>query len=1544
MSAAGRLGTLAVLASLLVLPLIAAEPDEPGDKSAPTILLPTDKNTGTQLAAAADYIASADWKEAVRLLQHVLEGKEDVMVERRAGGGTVLVSARAEARRLLAGLPPAGKEFYETTYGPAAADLLKQARKLRDREKLARVAARYLYTAAAPEALEELAREEFRAGEWAQAGRHYEELLEHRGVARWTTEDLYQAALAARRGRGEGADRSLLRELLTRAGAEGIRIGNRTITREQLREELEKAAPATPAEEWPIYRGGAARTNQGIGGPAFLESRWKQPMIYLDTAGDSAKRIKEAREAMKNRGQPLLPAFFPVTATVVKGTERRTLLLFKNFWGVQAVNLKTGKLEWNSPSAWSLERMLEKKDHPGKSLAINKWLQFYVGENQWPGVVFENSTVGTLSTDGRLVYVVEDFAVPPPPEFFHPRVVVNDELPGRGHPQEFRDVFHYNRLQVFDLAFSGKLAWEVGSFGEKDNPLSESYFLGPPLPLRGLLYLLTQKEKELRLVCLDPQARGKVVSVLPLARTASTLLEDYRRRTQAAHLACDDGILVVPTNAGAVFGIDLKEDRLAWAHVYGKEAADRGEKEWQVTAPAIHEGKVVFAAPDARAVYCLNLRDGAVLWKSPRRDDDLYFAGVVNGKALVVGKKTVRALGLEKGETLWTLDTGLPSGQGIASGGVYYLPLSAGAHSREPEILAIDAARGTIASRARSRTKEVPGNLVFHEGDVISQNADMVTAYPQLEVKMAQMDELLQKNPNDPEGLANRADLRLDQGDLRGAIEDLRKALANKPAAETRARVRAKLYEALTDYFQRDFNAAEKYREEYERLCRVEIPPEAEREERGKARKEESRRRAQLLFLVARGREQQGKLLDALESYLDLAAEGSEELVPSFEDPAVRVRRDVWARSRIDELLEKATPEQRKQLEEEIESRRKRAEGAMNPADLRAFVTLFGPESAGGRIARLALAGRLIEDGPQADREAELLLEAVRGRREDVARTAQATEMLARLNVLRGRLPDAVYYYRLLARDFPKVALPAGQTGQEIWDNLVTDKRFLPFLDAPSFRWGRIKVATEPGQPMTNQVYHFEHIGEPLPYFQQHTLGLHFGTHQLQLSDSRGSESTPVWTQPLTRTMFQNIVSQPNIARFSYSALGHLVVLPVGHLVFGIDPVNRKVLWERSLVSATAIPPGQVGPPWHQLIVDPKDGGVLLLYSDGWAQRVGGPPVLGPSVLCLLTHDGLQGIDPLTGKTLWQRTDVTAPAHLFGDGEVVCVVEKDNADKARATRVLRLADGTTVKAPDFADLYEKRLRTDGRRLLLSESKDGLTLRLYDVAAGKDVWTKSFPAHSTVLRSEDPHLAGVVEPDGKILVFDIHTQKEVLITDKGYDLANPKTGIDPGHLAKLQGIALLSDDQQIYLACNGQPDPNLAPFGGVQPNLMPGLGLRSVPINGRLHTYDRRTGTFKWGYLVPNQMIALDHFQEMPVLLFTSRYQKWQNAAGRRNVTMVASVMSADKRTGKWLYSNDNLQTHQQFHGLEVDAHAGRIKLTSVDLTVVHQSTEVPAAP
>jgi hypothetical protein len=122
----------------------------------------------------------------------------------------------------------------------------------------------------------------------------------------------------------------------------------------------------------------------------------------------------------------------------------------------------------------------------------------------------------------------------------------------------------------------------------------------------------------------------------------------------------------------------------------------------------------------------------------------------------------------------------------------------------------------------------------------------------------------------------------------------------------------------------RDFATGEQFLAEYEELCKVPIPTGVPNVELRALEAEGQRRRAKLAFLTAHGREEQGKILPALRGYLDYAALASnEDLISIPGEPSLKAPRSTWLAGHIPSLLERATPEDRKALEEEINRKAK---------------------------------------------------------------------------------------------------------------------------------------------------------------------------------------------------------------------------------------------------------------------------------------------------------------------------------------------------------------------------------------------------------------------------------------------------------------------------------------------------------------------------------------------------------------------------------------------------------------------------------------------
>jgi hypothetical protein len=306
------------------------------------------------------------------------------------------------------------------------------------------------------------------------------------------------------------------------------------------------------------------------------------------------------------------------------------------------------------------------------------------------------------------------------------------------------------------------------------------------------------------------------------------------------------------------------------------------------------------------------------------------------------------------------------------------------------------------------------------------------------------------------------------------------------------------------------------------------------------------------------------------------------------------------------------------------------------------------------------------------------------------------------------------------------------------------------------------------------------------------------------------------------------------------------------------------VRWRRSLPGATS---GDAG---DRIRIDDA-GGLQRLREDSRIVHLGRLGPVTPGFVALLTSDGLSAVDLLTGRTLWQRPDVPARAALFGDGEHLFVVERNADGKAAGTRAFRARDGFAVSVPDFAAAYDHRLRVAGGELLVEEKlpAGGLVLRLYDVAAGKDVWSQKFAAGTVVMRSHDPDLAGVVEPGGRVTVVSLSQRKVVL-----------GGSVEPDHMKNLKEAHLLADAEGVYVVLNTQ-DPQ-GEDDVTKSNLLPDSGLRGITVNGQVYAfslqpiktawYGLNPGTthIRWYNEIRHQQLVLEQGQDLPVLLFTAR--------------------------------------------------------------------------
>ena len=1612
----------------------------PGDELL-TFWFPYDRDSKQRLQAARDYLANKDidWTRVCFALQSILDARSDSFFdfEYKAGDETKIgrISVKTEANRIISTFNKDGLQFYQQTYGTASATLLKEAiERGYDIATLSDVSQRFFHTRAGAEATILLGTIHLDRGNFLEAAYAFERILTRpESESLLTPRTLFKAALALQRSgdsRHTATARKVWDDLSKQITRNGLTIGRRVYTSDDLRKEVDRVVAfvaAAATGEWAMRYGNPQRNGIAKGGPPFLVPSFKPfaMLHHIDEPNPDANKqvlrdgAQWVRQNLTNALRQLdqakekrlpLPAFFPLTAP--------DMLIFRSYDGVYAISTRdrvisgrlipAGELVWFSATQYGLSQLVGASEF--KTEIANWWASYL--RTKVESLIFENPLLGGLAHDGQNVYFIDDLAIPPPP-------VMNNPDFGGFQPQlptstnvALASAVKGSTLSAVNLQ-TGKVVWTLGlqsETGQKSRPalppLSEeeedrstsaydlcqdSIFLGPPLPLNGRLYVLAERNGRIRLHCLDPRTMVAVKDqpAVPaliwsqrLGEPNNRLPADSIRRFQGAFLAGSEGIIVCPTNSGAVIGVDAMSRSLLWAYSYRKlDAADPNQQpnvgggfrrpraiggtsaisqlaaeRWRSASPIIVNGRVVVSAYDSNSLDCLDLRTGRLLWSMPRESTDLYVGGVSDDKVVVVGKEDIRAYRLT-GEDTETLKPVLawgktkintPSGHGALGKTVYFVPVRPEANSTTDtgaEIWAVSLENGEVLSKTTSRKPDLgldsmkygsgdmaligAGNLVFHDGLVFSQSPWSVSAFPDLELKRAEMDRRLAANPKDPAGLRDRGELLMDEGKLLAAITDFKSASANSPSPAIDRNLRLRLYQAYTELLRKDFPAGESFLAEYEKLCEVSLASVEDPSEKARTADENLRRRGLFLSLLAKGREKQGRLVEAFDHYLAFAnLGGNKQLVPIFDEPNVLMRPDVWARGRIETMVRSAkNPAIRQPLEDRVRKEWEVVKDGSDVAKLRDFVDVFGPYFPLGSEARFRLAETLIKTGSDEDvREAQMHLAQLRATADEPLVRAKATELLARVMIRGGLLEDAVGLYAQLGQEFATVSIRDNKTGSDFFTDLLTDKRLLPYLEPTRHTWpGRVKVEQKEPSPngINMQSFAVEPEGNLLPFYKRFRLvmdiGNGSGTWTLRVQDRLTGEERCKFTglRMVQMNMHNPGAQQPH--RF-IQANGHLLLVHLGQYAYCLDLAERKERWQYNLL-------GELGNGGAAPQTDVSaDGETVLRYEDGFMLTLGRAAVMQPGYVCLLTRDELVALDPLSGRKLWARKNVSARTQVFGDSQYVLLLETGTEKKISATRLLRAVDGAPVEG--FADVTKmlvnaKSYRVFGRHLLLTEGTGDANrvARLYDTVTGQDVWRKDFGPKAIPVRTQNPDWVGYVLPDGQFTLLDSHTGKTV--ASAALDEKQREE-----HLKNCVEATLLHDNERFFLTLDR--DPNAVAVAGRANRVYYGQSsLRTVRVNGPMYCFERATGKRLWftDKLFENQQIVVEQFGEIPVIIAASQQMEENNQYRYRVVVL-------EKERGKLRFYRGLPYDGNFFMAMQTDPKAGRVELLKYNLRVV----------
>jgi outer membrane protein assembly factor BamB/tetratricopeptide (TPR) repeat protein len=1392
-------------------------------------------------------IKAGEFSQAIRFLDEVLGRDEDSFVE--LGEQGEYAGMKQTARRLIRDLPSEGRQSYETAYGATAQRLLEAAIEQGDAKSLANVAQRYFFTPAGYEAALLLAMDEADAGRHFSAALAYEQLLDAPEAARRFEPALSIRAASSWMAAGEEAKAQRILEALLERSGQSIEIAGRvrkldshTNSTKWLREVVGEpnGLVAQQERQWLTYRGNAARNGSVSGGLPHLRVRWEVPLLgppkletLFENLVDNLVRTEQVA---------------PVASNVIAAGE---YILTRTPQGLLAVDFKTGKRIWRSePQREEVLEQLVQSAANGEDQAANPEPVRAFARRLW-----EDYLYGVVSSDGERVYMVNNLTMPLSQQY-ELAPFIGGDVQERGAT---------NRLTAYELATQGKLVWEInGEHAEGD--LAGMFFLGAPLAVGQSLYVLGEANGAVYLMALNRE-NGSVEWRQQLASLEASVQLDLRRRLQSMAPSYEAGIVVCPTGAGVVMGVDLAKRSFAWAYRFdamslaesmSRVREDQGTgnltQRWTENAVAIADGNVVLTPPESDYLHCVDLQTGKLLWKVKRGDMN-RLACIEDGRVLLVGNRKLKSLNLADGKPAWKKETmGLapgvfPAGTGFASDGRYFLPLTSS------EVIAVDLTKGEIVARTSPRDGAPLGNLICHRGSVISQNGEYLDCYDQIDVLRKRSERQLEQEPNNVDALRTLGEVAYNEERLSDAIALLERAYR---AAPEDVETRDVLAECLAAALDGDFAAhSEK------------LPLLKELQDGGMARQ------LMVLRIEAQGMLQSGDRLASADACLKLyrLASDPEELLTIGRDHQTAISR--WVAGQLAAVWREATEEERASLlrlvENEIAKLGPEPRGENLTRFLAFFETLPPTESLRLRHAReLALAGQSLE-------AQQLLLDLEKSTDPAIHREAV------------GRIASQLHEAGLHSLAYKYDIELAGPLADEVLFDDVTGGALLARWktsageDPANWPHGRVQTLMEQTTPSMGSRIRMAMLpvrmerSDSILGLSNAQLAMRGG--ELAMTDNYGREFFRTGAESESHGMYRQAGSVYGASR------GNLLVVSLGrqlaafNTLTSTDALAPSLLWRANLLTNLS---------YEQPFPIDMSGGAAARPGSYRATRQTDEDGKWVGVIGPITSRGvvfqdqrrLLCLDPTSGDVRWSRTDVPQGCELFGDEEFVFAWEPGEAK----ARVYSAIDGRFLGKRETPPFREQLVALGRNLLCWKVSGSQAELSSLDVWTGETTWKQAFDSGSAVDVELGRYVA-VADSTGDVTIVDGENGEKLV----DYQLPDA-TRIDELHLR--------AGRDDFLLLVRGPQTMNRG-------TMVHGFSQSDSPVvTGKVCLFDRATGAMRWNRPaeVEREAYPLNQPIDMPFILFAGQINR-DNGGSPPKSTMLL----LDKATGRTLMRKDDLQ-------------------------------------
>ncbi|MDB5385080.1 MAG: hypothetical protein JWM11_726, partial [Planctomycetaceae bacterium] len=1146
-----------------------------------------------------------------------------------------------------------------------------------------------------------------------------------------------------------------------------------------------------------------------------------------------------------------LPAAFPVIANGGR-------LLLRTYTSIVALDLLTGE------QIWECEAISEKPNPKVRRSSLENLSFRDLMSQDLLKFLVSNQVSGDCVADEENAYFIADRYLENP--------IRKYPQPGSSGPR--------NQVMACRLT-DGAVVWQAWVSAE----LADISFLSQPVIHSGRLYLLGETESEIRLFVIKC-ADGKLDWQLTLANNSKlNLLHHPSRKMRQLKLLWQDGWLICPTGVGCVIAVDSITRSYEWAYRYptqeeipksgGRLAAGGTDTakvvprmEWQRVGLARDESRVYLVSPESSLLHAVDVSSGELLWQQPRQDG-LYLAGLISGKLVVVGQKTLKGLDPATGNTVWQHEIGSPSGCGCVQGGNYLLPLASG------QVLLVEAASGKILRGAHG-DQQALGNLVQGAGVLVSLTPKKLEVYASWESEHYELLARLKAKPDDPQLLKLMYGQMRRGGDMSQVVDLLRAAYHKDPLPA----VRVQLVLALVENLAANPERREELLKELQPLTKL----------LGR-QPDELRIRIQAALAMR-------ERASALAAAIDLTSLVTQEEFEIGLDKQSQVRSDRALQGLILQILRDAPEGERQELEKMLDAALQGARDSRDPFTLQRFAVQLS-ELPWGRQARLRDRGQTRIGWPTYRQELSLLDLSVDP---DSAVAAPALWALAQDLTERSFRHDAARYDRELLDRFPDVRLDATHTVTEAIAGLPQDSLVVKELkQGPADPWPRTKpVVSKPKGRSREPFFMPIPVDAPSGSLMDRiniSVPSHAGATVNRLI-CQGDAFPGYWEIPLpkTRSLFEGLQDT-----YHGWGLGQLLVIRLGTQIHGVSLLdntgepNGRVVWSLDLAEDLA-------PPFD--IVHRRNrqglGETETVIVDEYSREIGQIHVMLPGYFCYRHRGEIVVVETATGRIAWRRRTEQPNLQITGDASFIYLVD----GRANHVELVRVVDGVSERTLPLKFSSEVPLILDHGMAIASEAVEVANTDTNNSETAtpkkpvKELKLHWFRLRDMQLLQEQPlhrnsrkflldqDTLGILRPDKMLTWYDL---------DSGRELG--KTALDV--TSDVSQVHVWHDPFRFYILPSGIP-PKYALHRVPQIR----SGYRQHLVQGTLHGIDRKTGQVAWKRKLEDTFVALDQPRSAPVFVFNyqtlaPQVKELSSPPAAGEVEGILQVL--DRRTGEDIY-------------------------------------------